>query len=100
MNAKSFLTQHVTPTSAHADERALVLGGGGSTGHAWLIGVVAGLFDAGLDVTNADLMVGTSAGATAAAQLVGAERAGATASTLFAEILASRASTTDARHGC
>jgi NTE family protein len=33
-------------------ERALVLGGGGSAGNAWLIGVVAGLFDAGLDVTE------------------------------------------------
>jgi NTE family protein len=31
----------------------LVLGGGGSTGNAWLIGVIAGLFDAGLDVTTA-----------------------------------------------
>ena len=36
-------------------ERALVLGGGGSTGNAWLIGVIAGLFDAGLDVTTAHL---------------------------------------------
>jgi NTE family protein len=53
-------------------DRALVLGGGGSTGNAWLIGVVAGLFDAGLDVTTADLTIGTSAGATAAAQLAGA----------------------------
>lgn len=51
---------------------ALVLGGGGSTGNAWLIGIVAGLFDAGLDVTRADLTVGTSAGSTAAAQLAGA----------------------------
>ncbi|MCA4133988.1 patatin-like phospholipase family protein [Arthrobacter sp. M4] len=53
-------------------ERALVLGGGGSTGNAWLIGVIAGLFDAGLDVTGADLVIGTSAGSTAAAQLAGA----------------------------
>jgi NTE family protein len=52
--------------------RALVLGGGGSTGNAWLIGVVAGLFDAGLDVTTADLTVGTSAGSTAAAQFAAA----------------------------
>jgi len=52
--------------------RALVLGGGGSTGNAWLIGVIAGLFDAGLDVTTADLTIGTSAGSTAAAQLAGA----------------------------
>jgi NTE family protein len=51
---------------------ALVLGGGGSVGNAWLIGVVAGLGEAGLDVTSADLIVGTSAGSTAAAQLTGA----------------------------
>lgn len=54
---------------ASDQRRALVLGGGGSTGNAWLIGVVAGLFDAGLDVTTADLTIGTSAGSTAAAQL-------------------------------
>ena len=30
-------------------ERALVLGGGGSAGNAWLIGVLAGLFDAAED---------------------------------------------------
>jgi NTE family protein len=66
----------------------LVLGGGGSTGHAWLIGVVAGLFDAGLfdaglDLTELDLTIGTSAGSTAAAQL-----AGATPAELLAAILA------------
>jgi len=58
----------VEPTPRHG-ERALVLGGGGSTGNAWLIGVIAGLFEAGLDVTTADLTVGTSAGSTAAAQI-------------------------------
>jgi NTE family protein len=55
-----------------AGQRALVLGGGGSTGNAWLIGVIAGLFDAGLDVTGADLIIGTSAGSTAAAQITSA----------------------------
>jgi NTE family protein len=55
-----------------AGKRALVLGGGGSTGNAWLIGVIAGLLDAGLDVTEADLIIGTSAGSTAAAQITGA----------------------------
>lgn len=55
-----------------SSSRALVLGGGGSTGNAWLIGIIAGLFDSGVDVTSADLTVGTSAGATAAAQLAGA----------------------------
>jgi NTE family protein len=62
--------------------RALVLGGGGSTGNAWLIGVIAGLYDAGLDVTTADLIIGTSAGSTAAAQI-----SGATPSVLLADIL-------------
>lgn len=52
-----------------AGERALVLGGGGSAGNAWLIGVIAGLFEAGVDVTEADLIIGTSAGSTAAAQI-------------------------------
>jgi NTE family protein len=55
------------PVSA-AGQRALVLGGAGSSGNAWLIGVIAGLFEAGLDVTKADLTIGTSAGSTAAAQ--------------------------------
>jgi NTE family protein len=55
-----------------AGERALVLGGGGSAGNAWLIGVIAGLFGAGLDVTEADLIIGTSAGSTAAAQITSA----------------------------
>jgi NTE family protein len=61
----------------------LVLGGGGSAGNAWLIGVIAGLFDAGLDVTEADLIVGTSAGSTAAAQITSASP-----TELFAAILA------------
>ena len=72
---KSGSVQPHVPSTGRAggpDERALVLGGGGSAGNAWLIGVIAGLFDAGLDVTGADLIVGTSAGSTAAAQLSGA----------------------------
>src|ERR1700737_4398735 len=72
-----------TKRARPAGERALVLGGGGSTGNAWLIGVVAGLFDAGLDVTTADLTIGTSAGSTAAAQI-----AGATPTELLTAILA------------
>jgi NTE family protein len=61
----------------------LVLGGGGSAGNAWLIGVIAGLRDAGLDVTEADLIIGTSAGSTAAAQITSA-----TPAELLAGILA------------
>ncbi|MEV4508387.1 patatin-like phospholipase family protein [Dactylosporangium sp. NPDC049525] len=48
---------------------ALVLGGGGVTGVAWETGVIAGLFSAGVDLTRAELIVGTSAGAVVAAQI-------------------------------
>jgi NTE family protein len=69
MNTAPSSTPH---TTVPAGERALVLGGGGSAGNAWLIGVIAGLFDAGLDVTEPDLLIGTSAGSTAAAQIASA----------------------------
>ena len=53
-----------------SDQRtALVLGGGGITGIAWEIGVLAGLADAGVDLTGADLVVGTSAGSVVGAQI-------------------------------
>ncbi len=48
---------------------ALVLGGGGVTGVAWEIGMLLGLAEAGLDLSVADLFVGTSAGSVVAAQL-------------------------------
>jgi NTE family protein len=47
----------------------LVLGGGGVTGVAWELGVLAGLAEAGLDLTTADLVVGTSAGSVVGAQV-------------------------------
>ena len=49
--------------------KALVLGGGGLTGIAWELGIIAGLADGGIDLTDADLIVGTSAGAAVAAQI-------------------------------
>jgi NTE family protein len=49
--------------------RALVLGGGGATGVAWEISVLAGLAEAGVDVTDADTLIGTSAGSVVAAGL-------------------------------
>ncbi|MGY1719243.1 patatin-like phospholipase family protein [Blastococcus sp. SYSU DS0552] len=53
-----------------SDQRtALVLGGGGITGIAWEIGVLAGLAEAGVDLTGADLVVGTSAGSVVGAQI-------------------------------
>src|SRR3954447_21479277 len=104
MNTSPFLTRHVTSATASdpstsdedqsqidvlrrgraAGERALVLGGGGSAGNAWLIGVIAGLCDAGLDVTEADLIIGTSAGSTAAAQITSASPTELLAATLAA----------------
>ena len=50
-------------------EHALVLGGGGVAGIAWMTGLLAGLAKAGDDLTEADLLIGTSAGATVAAQV-------------------------------
>ena len=47
----------------------LVLGGGGVAGIAWMTGLLAGLADAGQDVTGTDSIIGTSAGATVAAQV-------------------------------
>ncbi|WP_392674628.1 patatin-like phospholipase family protein [Streptomyces sp. LN785] len=51
------------------NERALVIGGGGVAGIAWATGVLAGLADAGVDVTDADFLLGTSAGSAVAAQI-------------------------------
>lgn len=42
--------------------RALVLGGGGVTGVAWELGILEGLRRAGIDLSNADHVIGTSAG--------------------------------------
>src|SRR4051794_32296244 len=50
---------------------ALVLGGGGITGIAWEIGLLAGLAEAGTDLSGADLVVGTSAGSVVGALLTG-----------------------------
>jgi NTE family protein len=48
---------------------ALVLGAGGVTGIAWELGILKGLADAGVDLTAADLVVGTSAGSVVGAQI-------------------------------
>ncbi|HEV2372126.1 MAG TPA: patatin-like phospholipase family protein [Streptosporangiaceae bacterium] len=50
-------------------QRGLVLGGGGITGIAWQLGMLAGLAAQGIELTNADLVVGTSAGSIVGAQL-------------------------------
>jgi NTE family protein len=48
---------------------ALVLGGGGVAGIAWELGVLLGLAESGVNLTDAGLVVGTSAGACVGAQI-------------------------------
>jgi NTE family protein len=69
-----------------ADSRALVLAGGGAAGNAWELGLIAGLFDAGIDVTEADLIVGTSAGSTVAAQITSGTAPAALYDAILAEV--------------
>jgi NTE family protein len=51
------------------DRRALVLGGGGITGIAWETGLIAGLAGLGIDLTAADVIIGTSAGSVVGADI-------------------------------
>jgi NTE family protein len=85
-NPESFTSDRVQRSSPlpAAHNLALVLGGGGAAGNAWEIGVIAGLAEAGLDLTEtADVVIGTSAGATAAAQV----RSGIPPAELLASVL-------------
>jgi NTE family protein len=75
---------HDTRGPGNANQRALVLAGGGAAGNAWELGLIAGLADADVDVTEAELIIGTSAGSTVAAQITSGTRPAA----LFAAILA------------
>src|SRR5436853_3015942 len=63
--------------------RALILGGGGVAGVAWELGILMGLYDAGVDVRGADVIVGTSAGSVVGAQI----SSGANLESLFASQL-------------
>jgi NTE family protein len=70
--------------AASSARRALVLAGGGAAGNAWELGLIAGLSGAGVDVTRADLIIGTSAGSTVAAQVT----SGTPPAELYAAVLA------------
>ncbi|HEV2468963.1 MAG TPA: patatin-like phospholipase family protein [Candidatus Sulfotelmatobacter sp.] len=50
-------------------DRALVLGGGGVAGIAWMTGLLFGLSEQNLDLRQAEVTIGTSAGSTLGAQL-------------------------------
>jgi NTE family protein len=49
--------------------RAIVLGGGGAVGIGWQTGLLTGLGEAGVDLKDADAIIGTSAGALVGALL-------------------------------
>src|SRR5713226_998914 len=49
--------------------RALVLSGGGFVGIAWQSGIATGLLARGVDLRQADLILGTSGGSVAGSQL-------------------------------
>jgi NTE family protein len=65
-----------TRTSGRADsegppakkDRALVLGGGGPICESWESGLIAGMAENGIDLSQADLIIGTSAGSIVGAQ--------------------------------
>lgn len=52
-------------------KRSLVMSGGAAPGAAWMLGMLEGLRTDGVDLGEADLIVGTSAGALAGAPLAG-----------------------------
>ena len=65
--------------------RALVLGGGGPVGIAWESGLIAGLAQAGVDLSQADFTLGTSAGSFVGARLAMGADAKALAEPILAE---------------
>lgn len=75
--------------------RALVLGGGGITGIAWELGLIAGLAEKGIDILSPDLVVGTSAGSVVGAQIL----SGQSIEDLYAAQLADPTGEASARMG-
>jgi NTE family protein len=56
-------------TAGRARDRVLILGGGGPIGEAWESGVIAGVTEQGGDISHADRIIGTSAGAIVGARV-------------------------------
>ncbi|HET7800454.1 MAG TPA: patatin-like phospholipase family protein [Humibacillus xanthopallidus] len=81
------------PSLHPSPRRALVLAGGGAAGNAWQIGLVAGLCEVGIDLTEADLIVGTSAGSTVAAQITSGTRPPELYAAILAEVSQPRSRT-------
>jgi NTE family protein len=60
-------------TNTNTVGKTLVLGGGGLAGLGWFAGLIYGMSVNGVDLRNADRMIGTSAGSATAAQLRSAQ---------------------------
>ena len=65
--------------------RALVLGGGGPVGIAWEAGLIAGLSEGGVELADADFIMGTSAGSFVGSQLAMGRKATDMAAAIVAE---------------
>ena len=65
--------------------RALVLGGGGPVGIAWEAGLIAGLSEGGVELAEADFIMGTSAGSFVGSQLAMGRKASDMAAAIVAE---------------
>jgi len=72
-------------------QNALVLGGGGALGISWEVGLLAGLLEEGIDTTEAQLIVGTSAGSVVGTQIAIGES--------LVELLAEQVAPDDGRIG-
>lgn len=72
----------MTTSDAGTRTRTVVLGGGGAVGICWQVGVLLGLRDAGPELTGADAILGTSAGAVVAALLASQRDVGAALTSL------------------
>jgi NTE family protein len=77
---------NATRQAGNPNKRALVLAGAGAVGNAWELGLIAGLSDAGVDVTEAELILGTSAGSTVAAQITSGTRPAELYAAILAEV--------------
>ena len=55
------------------DDSVVVLGGGGIWGVAWMTGIIMGLAERGIDLTQARCFIGTSAGSIVGSQVAHGE---------------------------
>jgi NTE family protein len=73
-------------SSQHPATRALVVAGAGAAGNAWALGLIAGSYDTGVDLTETDLIIGTSSGSTVAAQITSGTRPAELYAAVLAEV--------------